>query len=536
MQRRLDLDLGQLIASVVILVIFVVIIFVLSGGFGGADDDPTETPTVTAISTLSPAHMTMTAAMQATDGTPTPPVVVLTPVEITPEVTEELTEAPEITATEDTTPDAVATETITPGPTETEDLSPVVTETLAPTETEDSQARVTTTVTATENITATPSLTHTPTATEENTPTDAPTATDTASPSPTKGQPTATLTHTPTATNTPGTVTNTPSPTFTQTPSVTPTRRATVPVPTKPPIPAPQLQPTGLAPPITPTLRGEIEDPFAQGNTLLVRQEATVFPFTILRMVLALDAPEEAITDAVLDFTVETLQARLALADIEPLAVEITNDNEIVLDLPETADAQEVSALLLRQAVLEFVDFSGIEDTFTYTGEVIQTDGAAQRLVQLTAESAEATAEATAESTPQLGLLPLPEPTGLLNPNTEAPFEVVLTGDIFENLSDIETDETSGTPIIVFTLTEEAAEIMQEHTSTHIGEGLGIVLDGEVISVPIIQGEISAEGVLFFPAEDQETMANLLVALRGGYLPYPLIFLEMIFLTIEEDA
>jgi len=75
-------------------------------------------------------------------------------------------------------------------------------------------------------------------------------------------------------------------------------------------------------------------------------------------------------------------------------------------------------------------------------------------------------------------------------------------------------------PIVAFRLTEDAARVFGKATEASIGSPLAIVLDGKVLSAPVIRARIGAEGVIegkFTEAEARE----LAMVLRSGPLPAP---------------
>jgi preprotein translocase subunit SecD len=76
--------------------------------------------------------------------------------------------------------------------------------------------------------------------------------------------------------------------------------------------------------------------------------------------------------------------------------------------------------------------------------------------------------------------------------------------------------------LIEFQLSPEAAEVMRAFSGSHIGEALAIVLDGQVISAPVIQAELAEYGVITsnYTQDEAETLAALL---RVGALPLPLV-------------
>ena len=70
----------------------------------------------------------------------------------------------------------------------------------------------------------------------------------------------------------------------------------------------------------------------------------------------------------------------------------------------------------------------------------------------------------------------------------------VLTGRDIEKVSFFK-DQT-GRPAVGFTLTDEGSAKMWKATSQNIGKRLAILLDGKVVSAPIISSGIKKEGVI----------------------------------------
>ena len=88
---------------------------------------------------------------------------------------------------------------------------------------------------------------------------------------------------------------------------------------------------------------------------------------------------------------------------------------------------------------------------------------------------------------------------------------------------DFNTDDLRpGERAIAFVLKSEGARLFGDYTSQHVGENFAIVLDGSVISAPVIQSAIpDGRGRItgsFTPAEQN----NLVTVLQFGALPFPL--------------
>ncbi len=86
-------------------------------------------------------------------------------------------------------------------------------------------------------------------------------------------------------------------------------------------------------------------------------------------------------------------------------------------------------------------------------------------------------------------------------------------------------DYETNTPNVSFTLKPEAASRFQQVTRENIGRQLGIVLDGQVVSAPVVQSAIYDQGQITgnFSLEEAQ---DLSIKLRSGALPASLEYQE----------
>jgi preprotein translocase subunit SecD len=102
--------------------------------------------------------------------------------------------------------------------------------------------------------------------------------------------------------------------------------------------------------------------------------------------------------------------------------------------------------------------------------------------------------------------------------------EAVITGRDLKNAR-AGIDPQTNLPDVQFTLNPQGASKFKRETGRNIGRRLAIVLDGSVESAPVIQGQISTDGVIhgrFTPQEADE----LAKVLRAGALPATLKYLQ----------
>ena len=86
--------------------------------------------------------------------------------------------------------------------------------------------------------------------------------------------------------------------------------------------------------------------------------------------------------------------------------------------------------------------------------------------------------------------------------------------------------DQNGQRTVDFTLNAEGKDLFARYTAGHIGDYFAIVLDGEVISAPVIQSsipngqvQISQGGIGGYPLAEAQ---NLVTILQFGQLPYPI--------------
>jgi preprotein translocase subunit SecD len=103
------------------------------------------------------------------------------------------------------------------------------------------------------------------------------------------------------------------------------------------------------------------------------------------------------------------------------------------------------------------------------------------------------------------------------------PAEPVLTGSLLEDAR-IGFDRRNR-PLVLFQWNSDGAKIFRDFTGEHVGDRLAAIIDGEVVTAPVIRSRIGARGQIEGDFTHQEA-ADLAVKLRSGALPIPLIIEE----------
>lgn len=87
-------------------------------------------------------------------------------------------------------------------------------------------------------------------------------------------------------------------------------------------------------------------------------------------------------------------------------------------------------------------------------------------------------------------------------------------------------DQTSGNPAVSLEFTDEGGEKFAELTGENIGKPLPIILDGQVISAPIVQDKITGGTAQITGDFETEDAKQLSIQLNAGALPVPIELVE----------
>jgi preprotein translocase subunit SecD len=159
-----------------------------------------------------------------------------------------------------------------------------------------------------------------------------------------------------------------------------------------------------------------------------------------------------------------------------------------------TTGTSEVAVPLVTQTgFLELVDFSGMED-IPVEGDCVLTSAQEERYPN------------------QPLCLSLDSDDNPLTAADGSPFETVITGDGVTEATAALAADSVGQWQVTITLDGESGETLGAFTEEHIGEPLAIVLDGEVISVPVIQARVDEQAVISgnFTALEAQHLARIL--------------------------
>lgn len=216
-----------------------------------------------------------------------------------------------------------------------------------------------------------------------------------------------------------------------------------------------------------------------------------------LRVLLQAELPAGSFTVEDLREAANNVSRRVNSLGVGESTVQVQGSDRILVELPGVTDPQAAVDTIQETAQLEFVNFAGMgNQAQSFEGQRILT-----------------TQQALIDQ--QRGA----DPEGQVNPLTGQPFETVMTG------AGLASAAASVSPVgsyyIQFELRPESRELFRNYTGANLGQPMAIVLDGVVLSAPVIQAQLDGGGVI--EGNFTETEAKqLALQLRSGALPIPL--------------
>lgn len=209
-----------------------------------------------------------------------------------------------------------------------------------------------------------------------------------------------------------------------------------------------------------------------------------------VQVLLEADLPESVeITSDVMN-TVQIIISNRSngMLGVGEAIVQQVGNRRVSVELPGETDPAAAIAVLGETGQLEFVDMSGVspDQARSLVGTTLVTD------------------------------YPITPPD--IEPGTTV-YHTVMNGSSLQQVSVV---QNLGENVVAFSLDNDGAKKFREYTTDNVGSALAIVLDKEVISVPVVRQAITnGEGSISgnFSPEDA---GDLTVQLRYGALPIPL--------------
>ncbi len=195
---------------------------------------------------------------------------------------------------------------------------------------------------------------------------------------------------------------------------------------------------------------------------------------------VVLEAEEEeegtAVSEETLDKAVETIRNRIDSIGVKEPTITKQGDNRLRVSIPDVTDQQEALDLIGKTAELEFVSEEG---------------------------------------------------------------EVLLTGaDVESAIYEMQQVSYVEEPVVSLTFTSEGGEKFAEATKNNLNKTIEIRLDGEIISAPVVESEITDGKAVINGMADSEEAIELATLINAGSLPVQLepIEIRSIGPTLGQDS
>ncbi len=225
-----------------------------------------------------------------------------------------------------------------------------------------------------------------------------------------------------------------------------------------------------------------------------------------------------------------------------PTAVEVDDAGEVSISLTESAASEARTAALQQsiEIVRRRIDETGVrEPTIQRQGEdriLVQLPGVddPDRIKELLGQTAKLTFhEVDTAASVQQALAGRVPPGRRLVPAANAGAgeqthyiihrRVTVSGD---RLVDSQPTFDQNRPVVSFRFDATGGRLFGRFTSEHVNEPFAILLDGEVISAPVIQQPILGGSGIITGRFTVQEVQDLSLLLRAGALPAPLVVLE----------
>lgn len=190
--------------------------------------------------------------------------------------------------------------------------------------------------------------------------------------------------------------------------------------------------------------------------------------------------------------------------------------------LPEGADVLD-SVSSLRDVVERRVNLFGVREP-TVTTEYARLAGEWRLVVELPGITDIESAKKMIGETPTLDFRTIKKGVGQGSTTTLSIYDyeqTQLTGRYLEKAG-LVFDPTTNRPQVELTFNEEGGKLFANITKTHIGEQVGIFLDGSPISVPVVNEEITGGKAVISGNFSIQEARTLVGRLNAGALPLPI--------------
>ena len=241
----------------------------------------------------------------------------------------------------------------------------------------------------------------------------------------------------------------------------------------------------------------------------------------------AVGTAEVPVTDDSIERLIAVLRNRIDQYGIAEPVIQRQGKDRVVVDLPGVEDPEAALELIGKTAMLEFRQVVGVTPTPPRAPERKNYDSDEE--FQRAQERWRAMMAEIEENVRQMEEKAASDPN-LIVAKEEESGRFYLLGTAYvtgEHLVDAKTSYDSlGRPTVNLKFSREGAKLFDEATAANVGKQIAILLDGVVISAPVVQERISGGEAQISGRFTTATAQRLAIMLRAGALPVSVKILE----------
>lgn len=241
----------------------------------------------------------------------------------------------------------------------------------------------------------------------------------------------------------------------------------------------------------------------------------------------AVGTAEVPVTDDSIERLIAVLRNRVDQYGIVEPVIQRQGKDRVVVDLPGVEDPEAALELIGKTAMLEFRQVVGVTPTPPRAPERKNYDSDEE--FQRAQERWRAMMAEIEENVRQMEEKAASDPS-LIVAKEEESGRLYLLGTAYvtgEHLIDAKTSyDNLGRPTVNLKFNREGAKLFDEATTANVGKQIAILLDGVVISAPVVQERISGGEAQISGRFTTASAQRLAIMLRAGALPVNVKILE----------
>ena len=240
----------------------------------------------------------------------------------------------------------------------------------------------------------------------------------------------------------------------------------------------------------------------------------------------AVGTPESPITEDSIQRLLAVLRNRIDQYGVTEPVIQRQGKDRVAVDLPGVADPEAALDLIGRTALLEFRKVEGVSPEVPPGPERKNYDSDASfeqaktRWAAAKAEVDRVAEEMKAQVAGKPGMQVARDEEG----------RVYLLGPVYVAGKDLKDARTAfdqfSRPVVSLKFNKEGARLFDEATAANVGKQISIVLDGIVVSAPVVQERISGGEAQISGRFSESEAQRLSIMLRAGALPVKVEVLE----------